>query len=48
MKYLENAEISDPDMRYIVGWAEGSTQPKHYAKTAMNKYLKAAKRLTCF
>jgi hypothetical protein len=48
MKYLENAEISDPDMRYIVGWAEGSTQPSHYAKTAMGKYLKVARKLKLF
>jgi hypothetical protein len=47
MKYLENAEISDPDMAYIVGWASGSAMPKHYAKTAMLKFLKAAKKLMC-
>jgi integrase len=48
MKYMENAEISDPDMAYIVGWAAGSIQPTHYAKTAMGKYLKAARKLTLF
>jgi hypothetical protein len=47
MKYLENAEISDPDMAYIVGWASGSKMPKHYAKTAMVKFLKAAQKLMC-
>jgi hypothetical protein len=48
MKYMENAEISVPDMAYIAGYAEGSEQPAHYAKTAMAKYLKAARKLTLF
>jgi hypothetical protein len=48
MKYLENGDMSDPDMAYIAGWALGSKMPKHYAKTAMLKFLKAAKKLTCF
>jgi hypothetical protein len=48
MKYMENADISVPDMAYIAGYAEGSDQPTHYAKTAMGKFLKAARKLTLF
>jgi hypothetical protein len=44
-KYLENADMSDPDMAYVIGWAEGSVQPKNYAKTAMAKFLKAGRKL---
>jgi integrase len=47
-KYLENADMSDPDIAYVIGWAEGSVQPKNYAKTAMAKYLKAARKLVLF
>jgi hypothetical protein len=46
MKYLEDGKLSDADMNFVGGWVEGSSMASHYAKTAMAKYLGAARKLS--